>query len=142
MAWLKTHEKKIPFMKSLGFKAEILGMVLVVPLTFFITSGLIGDDKALDLNRFVVCMISVTLGILLGAAFAKYVLVTLRNIRFYPFVCWLLSLAAGILSGAIVLVFVNPVVSVIGDTEITIGFFISAWFLSLKSPANKDGQGA
>ena len=117
-------------------------MTLVMPLTFFVTSALISDDNTLSFNYFLTCLISMTLGILLGAGFSSYVLVTIRDIKFYPFITWFISLLVGVLTGFIVFFFVEPVVSIIGNVPLVIGFFISAWTLSLKSPSAKDARGS
>lgn len=123
-------------MKSISLKSDILIMMLVMPLAFFISTGLISDSKELSFNYFLTCLVSVTLGVLLGAGFSNYFLSRIRKIKFFPFFAWLISLAVGIVLGSITLTFVEAHVSIIGSTEFMIGFFIAAWTHSLKSPAN------
>ncbi|WP_105265403.1 hypothetical protein [Pseudoalteromonas sp. T1lg76] len=129
-------------MKSINLKSEIFIMVLVMPLAFFISTGLISDTKELGLNYFLTCFVSVTFGILLGAGFSNYVLSKIRKIKFFPFFAWLISLAVGIMLGFITLAFVETRVSIIGSTELMIGFFIAAWIQSLKSQANSNHKSA
>lgn len=123
-------------MKSLSLKTEMLIMVLMLPLVFFVTSGLVSNDKDLSFNYLLMCIISVIPGVLLGAGFSKYFLRRMSKIKFFPFIVWLISLVACILLSVIVTVFVQPHLSVLGRTEFMLGFFISAWSLSLNRPTD------
>ncbi|WNO59453.1 hypothetical protein [Rheinheimera sp. MMS21-TC3] len=129
-------------MKSISLKSDILIMILVMPLSFFISTGLISDSKELSFNYFLTCFVSVTLGILLGAGFSNYFLSRIRKIKFFPFFAWLISLAVGMVLGFITLAFVETHISIIGSTEIMMGFVIVSWIQSLKSPANSNHKSA
>jgi len=125
-------------MKSTSLKSDTLIMILVMPLAFFISTGLISDSKELSLNYFLTCFFSVTLGILSGAGFSSYFLSRMRKIKCFAFFAWLISLAVGIVLGLIALTFIEDHLSIIGSAEFMIGFFIAAWTHSLKSPANSN----
>lgn len=123
-------------MKTTSLKSDILIMVLVMPLAFFISTGLLSDTTELSFNYFLTCFVSITFGILLGSGFFSYFLVSIRRMKFSPLFTWLITLAVGILLGFITIEFVEAHVSIFSSIEFVIGFFLAAWTLSLKSPTS------
>lgn len=120
-------------MKSLSFKADIFMLLLVVPITFFITSVLLRADKNLSFDYLLTCIISGGLGIALAAGFYTYVLKKMSKIKFYPLVSFFVIFVASMLLIVLILFFINPTITVIGSIEVALGFLVSAFSLSSKS---------
>ncbi|HLV49216.1 MAG TPA: hypothetical protein VKY35_09175 [Aliidiomarina sp.] len=127
-------------MKETSLKTDTLVMVLVIPLAFFVTKGLYSDSGNLSFNYFLTCFVSVTLGLLLGAAFFRYFLIRIRKIKLFPFIAWLIILGVGLLLGLFTVEFIEDNLSIINSIEFMMGFFLAAWTLSLKSPGNINGK--
>ncbi|WP_127024944.1 hypothetical protein [Rheinheimera mangrovi] len=120
-------------MKSLSFKADIFMLLLVVPITFVITSVLLRADKNLSFDYLLTCIISGGLGIVLAAGFYTYVLKKMSKMKFYPLVSFFVIFVASMLLIVLILFFINPTITVIGSSEVALGFLVSAFSLSSKS---------